>query len=152
MNQPKLIIIQYSPKYAIQTVKMWRDSKEQAIDQKEIHSFENHIYFLNHILPEQFQIDLALMDEQVVGVIAYNEKEINQLYIHIDYQGIGIGRTLLDKVKAQSSGRLTLYTFEINENAQRFYEKHGFKIIGRGHENEENLPDIQYEWISKSMM
>ncbi len=44
--------------------------------------------------------------------------------------------------------RLTLYTFEVNENAQRFYEKHGFKVIGKGHENEENLPDIQYEWIS----
>jgi hypothetical protein len=25
----------------------------------------------------------------------------------------------------------------------------GFKIIGRGHENEENLPDILYEWVAK---
>jgi ribosomal protein S18 acetylase RimI-like enzyme len=152
VNQHKMIITQYNPKYAEQTVDMWRDSKEQAIVQKEIHSFENHVYFLNQILPEQFQIDLALIDEKVVGMIAYNEREISQLYIHIDYQGIGIGHTLLDKVKAQSSGRLTLYTFEINENAQRFYEKHGFEIIGRGHENEENLPDIQYEWISQKMM
>ncbi|WP_408004861.1 GNAT family N-acetyltransferase [Radiobacillus kanasensis] len=128
---------------------MWRNSKEQAIGKKEIHSFEDHVYFINHILPEQFQIELALIGESVVGMIAYNEKEINQLYIHINYQGIGIGQTLLDVVKGQSSGRLTLYTFEINENARRFYEKNGFEIIGRGHENEENLPDIQYEWISK---
>jgi len=141
-------ITPYKPKYAEQTVAMWRNSKEQAIGQKEIHSFENHVYFLNHQLPEQFQIDLALMDEKVVGVIVYNRREINQLYIHIDYQGIGIGQILLDKVKTQSCGRLTLYTFEVNENAQRFYEKHGFKVIGKGHENEENLPDIQYEWIS----
>ncbi|MGE7945597.1 GNAT family N-acetyltransferase [Lysinibacillus sp. NPDC093688] len=149
MNRHKMIITQYNPKYAEQTVDMWRNSKEQAIGQKEIHSFESHVYFLNHILPEQFQIDLALIDEKVVGMIAYNEREISQLYIHIDYQGIGIGHTLLDKVKAQSSGRLTLYTFEVNENAQRFYEKQGFEIIGRGHENEENLADIQYEWVSK---
>ncbi|MEH7300433.1 GNAT family N-acetyltransferase [Neobacillus drentensis] len=149
MNQHQIIITQYNPNYAEQTVKMWRDSKEQAIGQKEIHSFENHVYFLNNILPEQFQINLALIDDRVVGMIAYNEKEISQLYIHIDYQGIGIGQTLLDKVKAKSSGRLTLYTFEVNENAQRFYERNGFKIIGRGHENEENLSDIQYEWISK---
>jgi ribosomal protein S18 acetylase RimI-like enzyme len=145
----KFIIVQYSPLYAEQTVEMWRDSKERAIGQKEIHSFENHINFLNHILPEQYQIDLALIDDKVVGMIAYNEREISQLYIHIDYQGIGIGQTLLDKVKEQSSGRLTLYTFEVNEHAQRFYEKNGFNIIGRGHENEEKLPDIQYEWISK---
>ncbi|MEH7180507.1 GNAT family N-acetyltransferase [Neobacillus vireti] len=149
MNQYKFIITPYIPSYAEQTVEMWRDSKERAIGQKEIHSIENHINFLNHILPEQFQIDLALIDDKVVGMIAYNEREISQLYIHIDYQGIGIGQALLNKVKEQSSGRLTLYTFEVNENAQRFYGKNGFKIIGRGHENEENLPDIQYEWKSK---
>lgn len=149
MNQNKIIITQYTPKYDKQTVDMWRDSKEQAVNQKEIHSFENHVYFLNHILSEQYQVDIVIIDEEVVGMIAYNEREISQLYIHIDYQGIGIGHTLLDRVKAQSCGRLTLYTFEVNVNAQRFYEKHGFEIIGRGHENEENLPDIQYEWISK---
>ncbi|MDN3015545.1 GNAT family N-acetyltransferase [Paenibacillus sp. BSR1-1] len=151
MKQHKFIIIPYNPKYAKQTVGMWRDSKERAIGQKEIHSFENYINFLNNVLPGQYQIDLALMDEKVVGMIAYNEREISQLYIHNDYQGIGIGQTLLDKVKEQSCGRLTLYTFEVNENAQRFYEKNGFKIIGRGHENEENLPDIQYEWKSKKI-
>ena len=149
MNHHKIIITQYNPKYAEQTVDMWRASKEHAIGQKDIHSVENHVYFINHILPEQFQIDLALIDEKVVGMIAYNEREISQLYIHIDHQGIGIGQTLLDKAKAQSCGRLTLYTFEVNEKAQRFYEKHGFKIIARGHENEEKLPDIHYEWISK---
>jgi len=122
VNQHQIIITPYNPKYAEQTVAMWRDSKEQAIGQKEIHSFENHVYFLNHLLPEQFQIDVALMDEKVVGVIAYNKREISQLYIHIDYQGMGIGQILLDKAKAQSSGRLTLYTFEVNEKAQRFYE------------------------------
>jgi ribosomal protein S18 acetylase RimI-like enzyme len=135
--------------YAEQTVKMWRDSKERAIYQKEIHSFENHLNFLNNILPEQYQIDLVLKDDKVVGMIAYNEREISQLYIHIDYQGMGIGQTLLEKVKEQSSGRLTLYTFEVNKNAQRFYVKNGFEIIARGHENGENLPDIKYEWISK---
>lgn len=149
MKRRKVRIIPYNVEYAEQTVNMWRDSKEQAIGQKEIHDFENHIYFLNHILPEQFRIDLAVMDKEVVGMVAYNVREINQLYIHLEYQGIGIGRTLLDKVKAQSSGKITLYTFEINEKAQRFYEKHGFEIISRGHENEENLPDIQYEWILK---
>ncbi|WML26263.1 GNAT family N-acetyltransferase [Neobacillus sp. OS1-33] len=146
MNQHQIIIVQYDSKYAEQTVKMWRNSKERAIGQKESHSLKSHIYFLNHILPGQFQIDLALIDERVVGMIAYNETEISQLYVHIDYQGIGIGQILLNKVKAQSSGKLSLYTFEVNKNAQRFYEKNGFKIIGRGYENEEKLPDIQYEW------
>lgn len=142
-------IIPFHPRYAEETVKMWRESKERAIGQKEKHSFENHLYFLTNIIPEQFHIDLALMGESVVGVAAYNETEISQLYIHAKYQWLGIGQILLDKAKAQSSGRLTLYTFEINKNAQLFYEKNGFEIIGRGQENEENLPDIQYEWRLK---
>lgn len=146
MDQQGILIAPYNPKYAVQTVKMWRESKERAIGQEEKHSFENHLYFLNRILPERFQIDLALIDEKVVGMVAYNKTEINQLYVHFDFQGIGIGQALLERAKAHSDGVLTLYTFEINKNAQKFYENNGFKIIGRGHENEENLPDIQYEW------
>ena len=146
MNQQKFIITPYNPQFAKHTVKMWRDSKERAIGQKEAHSFENHIYFLNQILCKHYQVDLALMDDKVVGMAAYNDREISQLYIHVDYQGIGIGQVLLDRVKERSCGTLTLSTFEVNKNAQRFYENNGFKIIGRGQENEENLPDIQYEW------
>jgi len=90
VNQHPFKIIPYDPTYAEQTVVMWRDSKKQAIGQEERHSMESHIYFLNHILLEEFQIDLAFMDNQVIGMIAYNEKEISQLYIHIDYQGLGV--------------------------------------------------------------
>jgi ribosomal protein S18 acetylase RimI-like enzyme len=145
----KIIIIPYESKFAEQTVEMWRESKYKAIGQKEVHSFESHVYFLNHILHKEYQVYIALWDENVVGIIAYNESEISQLYIHNHYQGKGIGKSLLRKAKEQSSGRLTLYTFEINKKAQLFYEMNGFKIIGRGHENEENLPDILYEWVAK---
>ncbi len=145
-------MIPYHPRYASETVKMWRDSKEKAIGQKEIHSFENHVYFLNNILAEQFRVELALVEGKVAGIIAYNDIEISQLYIHTDYQAIGIGTALLSRAKEQSSGRLTLYTFEINKNAQRFYEKHGFNIIGRGYENEEYLPDILYEWEREDLI
>ncbi|MER2030532.1 MAG: GNAT family N-acetyltransferase [Solibacillus sp.] len=150
MNSHNLIITQYHPKYAEQTVSMWRESKEKAIGQKEGHSFENHIYFLNNILPENYQIDIVLIDDKVVGMIAYNDREISQLYIHIDYQGFGMGQILLDNAKELSSGKLTLYTFEVNENARRFYEKNGFRIRLKGHENEENLTDILYEWTSNN--
>jgi ribosomal protein S18 acetylase RimI-like enzyme len=149
MPQTHITITPFYPHYAEETVKMWRESKERAIGQKEKHSVDSHLNFLTHILPEQYQIDLALIDGRVVGMAAYNETEISQLYIHVDYQGVGIGQILLDKAKTQSRGRLTLYTFEVNKNAQSFYEKNGFVIIGRGQENEENLPDIQYEWRLK---
>lgn len=146
MTDSNMKIVCYNPKYAVQTVQMWRDSKEKAIGQQEAHSFENHIYFLNHLLLKEYKIELALTGEQVVGFVAYSDHEISQLYVHVDYQGKGIGLALLNKAKDSSSGRLILQTFEVNIAAQLFYERNGFKIISRGHENEENLPDIKYEW------
>ncbi|XXM74480.1 GNAT family N-acetyltransferase [Lysinibacillus sphaericus] len=139
-------IIPYLHEYGEQTVRMWRDSKYDAIGQKELHHFDNHVYYLNHILPEKYKVELVIADGLVAGMMAYNESEINQLYIHTGYQGAGIGKALLDRAKEKSSGRLTLYTFEINKKAQRFYERNGFRVIGRGCENEENLPDLLYEW------
>jgi ribosomal protein S18 acetylase RimI-like enzyme len=147
MEQNNIKIIEFEPIYSEDTVRMWRQSKERAIGRKEIHSFEEQVFFLNHILKKDNKIYIGIHNNKVVGMIAFNENEINQLYIHMDYQGKGLGRKLLELAKANSKGRLTLYTFEINHKAQRFYENSGFKIIGRGYENEENLDDIKYEWV-----
>ncbi|WP_260858518.1 GNAT family N-acetyltransferase [Fictibacillus phosphorivorans] len=146
MDNKHVKIIPYIPEYAEQTVKMWRDSKFKAIGVNEIHSFESHIYFLKNILIKEFIVELAIVNEKVAGMIAYHQSEISQLYVHNHFQQLGIGKILLQRAKEQSTGRLTLRTFEVNKNAQRFYEKNGFTVIGRGHENEENLPDLLYEW------
>lgn len=139
-------IIPYQSGFGPETVRMWRESKEAAIGQKDIHSFEEHLYFLDELLPADHEVVIALLNESVIGIIAYNRTEISQLYIHKDHHGKGVGTALLTHAKEASSGILTLYTFEVNEGARRFYEKHGFRIIGRGHENEEQLPDLLYEW------
>ncbi|MBO7743417.1 GNAT family N-acetyltransferase [Paenibacillus sp. MWE-103] len=131
------------------TVAMWRASKQQAIGQEAIHSFDDHVYFLNHILVATNKVLLAMESsgEQVAGILACNPNWVNQLYVHPEHQGKGIGKTLLDLAKQQADERLYLYTFEVNRKAQRFYERNGFRIVGRGRENEEQLEDIRYEWI-----
>jgi len=140
-------IIEYDPVYAEDTVSMWRQSKEKAIGQKDIHPFEDHVFFLNNILNKDNKIYIAVDDKKVVGILAFNDYELNQLYIHVDYQGKGLGKRFLALAKENSKGRLELYTFEVNHKAQQFYERNGFKIIGRGYENEENMDDIKYEWV-----
>lgn len=124
---------------------MWRLSKEKVIGQKEIHSFESHVHFLNHILPQDYEIYVALENGRVVGIVAFNSDELNQLYVTNGQQGKWIGEALLNLAKEHSGGSLFLYTFQINKRAQRFYEKHGFEENGRGYKNEENLPDIKYK-------
>ena len=143
-----ILLVEYAEKYAASTVTMWRTSKEIALGIKEIHSFDDHLYFLNEVLAKENTIYLAIQDDSdaVVGLMATNGAFLNQLYIHTGFQRRGIGSRLLDVAKKLSSGKLQLYTFEINLGAQAFYEKHGFKITGRGSDNEEQLPDIIYEW------
>lgn len=149
-NQASIHIIRYEKMYASETTEMWRRSKEQALGVKEQHSFENHLNYLQERLVQENQVFLALdtLLNKVVGLLAVNGEWINQLYIHIGYQQQGIGTRLLNLAKEISPDRLKLFTFEVNTNAQKFYEKHGFRIIGRGIAAEEQLPDIEYEWVA----
>lgn len=144
-------IIAYDDRYARATVSMWRNSKEQALGVKDVHSFDEHLNFLQTRLIKNNKVFLAIDEptDSVVGLMALAGSELNQLYIHADYQRRGIGSRLLKIAKELSPGKLQLFTFEVNKNAQAFYEKHGFIIIGRGYENEENLPDIRYEWLQQ---
>jgi len=147
-NTENIELVRYQKKYGEAAVMMWRNSKEKAIGVKETHSFEDHLYFLNEILVQDNLVYLALLkhNKEVVGLMATNNEHLNQLYIHIDYQRIGIGSRFLNLAKESSSGKLQLYTFEVNHSAQTFYERHDFQIIGRGNNNGEGLPDILYEW------
>jgi ribosomal protein S18 acetylase RimI-like enzyme len=69
-----------------------------------------------------------------------------QLYVDVDHLGQGIGTQLLALAKANSGGRLWLYTFVTNQSAQRFYERHGFSVVERGFEPVMQLGDLRYEW------
>ena len=139
-------IIPLSDEYCESAVMMWRESKEKALGIKDKHSFTEHKKFLDNILRKNYEVFIAIEKNEVAGLIAFNETEVNQLYIHNNYQNRGIGKTLLDIAKSYSKEKLTLFTFEINKKAQRFYERNGFTIIARGNVNEENLDDIKYEW------
>jgi ribosomal protein S18 acetylase RimI-like enzyme len=79
--------------------------------------------------------------------MAVGGTELDQLYVHVDYQRRGIGTHLLNLAKELSPGKLRLSAFEVNDGAQRFYEKHGFKIINRGLEIQSGMADIRYEWV-----
>ena len=73
---------------------------------------------------------------------------LDQLYVRPDRLGEGIGRQLLELAKNRSPDGLSLYTFQVNERARRFYERNGFVAdrFGDGSGNEEGQPDVHYAW------
>ena len=141
-------VIAYDEKYALATVKMWRASMERALGIKDSHTWDEQLNYLKEIAAK-YSVFLAIdkTSDAVVGLMAVGDTELDQLYIHVDYQGRGLGTRLLNLAKGQSSGKLQLYTFEVNQKAQAFYEKHGFTIIARGVEENSGMADIRYEWV-----
>ncbi|MDR6873827.1 GNAT superfamily N-acetyltransferase [Bosea sp. BE125] len=91
---------------------------------------------------------IARSGQSIVGVLALQGEDLDQLYLLPGWYRRGIGSLLLAKAKELSPTRLTLFTFQRNARARAFYEAHGFHIVemGDGTGNEEGEPDILYEW------
>jgi GNAT superfamily N-acetyltransferase len=85
----------------------------------------------------------------MVGVIAFREGWIDQLYVLPQAQGQGVGSGLL-QVAQRALASLQLWTFQRNTQARRFYEARGFVPVEEtdGARNEEKEPDARYLWVT----
>jgi ribosomal protein S18 acetylase RimI-like enzyme len=91
---------------------------------------------------------VARCNDVVVGYMLLDGDDLDDLYVHPDCQGRGIGSRLLETAKSLNPRRLALSTFQRNTRAQAFYEAHGFRAVGQTDgRNEEGEPDVQYEWM-----
>ncbi|MDM8532949.1 GNAT family N-acetyltransferase [Anaerolineales bacterium HSG25] len=132
---------------------MWHYSKRAAFPyvalQQEYDIARNRGYFQHEIVPN-YQLWVAEMTGQIVGFMAYKPTYIDQLFVHLSYQGQGVGTALLNHAKAISPQGLQLYTFEKNHVARQFYEQNGFRAIKFGvSPAPESEPDVLYEWKPK---
>jgi len=69
------------------------------------------------------------------GISAERPIELNRLYSHQKFLGKGIGQRLMDESfsigRAHGCDVMWLGVWEYNPRAQRFYEKNGFRRVGR---------------------
>lgn len=117
----------------------------------ELHSCAETIAFCGRMI-DQGWVTVAETDTGVVGFLARDGEKVHSLYLAAPARGQGIGRQLLDRAKSECT-QLSLYAFEANESARRFYERHGFAEVARsdGSNNDENLPDIRFVWKAEGM-
>jgi GNAT superfamily N-acetyltransferase len=84
----------------------------------------------------------------LVAILALDGDEVDLLYVDPDLTGQGIGGRLLRFAQECSPTGLSLWAFQSNHGARRFYERHGFVAAeytdGQG--NEEQAPDVRYVW------
>jgi putative acetyltransferase len=89
----------------------------------------------------------AERQSKLVGIIAFRQDWIDQLYVLPDAQGHGVGSDLLE-IAQGAFPLLNLWTFQRNLRARRFYEANGFVAVREtdGSGNEEKEPDVLYRW------
>jgi diamine N-acetyltransferase len=69
------------------------------------------------------------------GITAQRPVELQRLYSHQEYIGKGVGQSLMDACFERAAGHdhdvMWLGVWEYNPRAQRFYEKNGFRLVGK---------------------
>jgi GNAT superfamily N-acetyltransferase len=112
-----------------------------------LHTAEQDQWFFRERLFKTSELWGAFDIGEMIGIIAFHEDWIDQLYLLPKSQRRGVGTDLL-QIAQRALPRLRLWTFQRNARARHFYEKSGFVLLELtdGARNEEKEPDALYVW------
>lgn len=129
---------------------LWRRAREVAFpdfQRRKGHTFEEDQAYFRDVILIHNDVWVVEVDKTPVAFMAIAGDFIDQLYVHPDYQRIGLGESLLAHARTLSPQHLWLYTLQINVNGRAFYEKNGFCPVKLGVSPEpESEPDVEYHW------
>ena len=146
----QLAVRPYRPADLARVVSLWRASKRKAfpyVAAMQRHSLEDDANHFRNVVAQECQVWLAEGGGEVLGLLALDGDLIDQLFVRIDAQREGVGSALLRKARERSPAGLRAYTFQKNNAARAFFEKHGFRVVRAGvSPPPENEPDLEYAW------
>ncbi|WP_329623594.1 GNAT family N-acetyltransferase [Streptomyces sp. NBC_01255] len=128
---------------------VWLRSYTAALPSvRRAHTDDEVRYWLREIVVPNHETWVATVEGSVVAMMVLDDEDLDQLYIDTQWRGRGIGDRLVEVAKQSRPTGLTLWTFQVNAPACRFYERHGFVEAERtdGRRNEEREPDVRYVW------
>lgn len=125
---------------------IWLDANREA------HDFIPASYWLGY----QAEVRAALAQAEVwvfadedqfkiSGFIGLQEDYIAGIFVRREVRSHGVGRRLLDHVKA-GHPRLCLRVYEKNQRAAAFYRREGFRLLERGVDPETGEAELLLEW------
>ncbi|MEU5476670.1 GNAT family N-acetyltransferase [Streptomyces mirabilis] len=148
MNSDDVVLRRAGPADALPAADVWLRSFDAALPSvRRAHDDAEVRDWFSRVLVPQYETWVAVTDS-VVGLLVLNGAELKQLYLDPAWRGCGLGDRFMSLAKQRQPDGLALRTFQVNQSAQRFYERHGFIEIERtdGLRNDEREPDIRYVW------
>ncbi len=96
---------------------------------------EKNVFLIAEIGGESAGYAKLTLDNIEPGITAERPIELNRLYAHQKHLGQGVGQRLMEVCfdHARNKGRdvMWLGVWEYNPRAQRFYERNGFRVVGK---------------------
>lgn len=106
------------------------------------------VSFLGHkIASETVRVAEDAATGAVLGFLSREGDYVSCLYVDGAAQNRGVGRALIQEAQT-ACDRLSLWTFQANDQARAFYDAMGFAQVQctDGSDNEEKLPDVEFLW------
>jgi GNAT superfamily N-acetyltransferase len=127
--------------------RMMRSTYDRMTYIPRLHTPEEDLAFVASFFSDH-EVWVADGGDGVLGFAVLSADQLLQIHVSPDKQNKGIGGRLLAQAKERRPGGFSLWVFQKNEGARRFYERHGLELVRvtDGEGNEENEPDAQYAW------
>ncbi|MFI5979944.1 GNAT family N-acetyltransferase [Streptomyces sp. NPDC051555] len=155
MNSDGLALRRAHDSDALQAADVWLRSFSAALPTvRRAHDDDEVRDWFSAVVVPRYETWVAVSGGSVVGVLVLDGEELAQLYLEPSWRGRGLGDRFVRLAQRQRPSGLSLWTFQINGPARRFYERHGFVAVERtdGLGNEEREPDVRYVWRSPKEM
>jgi GNAT superfamily N-acetyltransferase len=127
--------------------RMMRSTYDRMTFIPRLHTPEEDLAYVTGLFAEH-EVWVASDGDGVLGFAILSGDQLLQLHVDPDEQNNGIGGRLLAQAKERRPGGFSLWVFQKNVGARRFYERHGLELVllTEGEGSEEREPDAQYEW------
>lgn len=103
---------------------------------------------INVELRDGWKLFVAEVGDAVVGILAIKPADaiLDQIFVHPDEQGRGVGSILLIRAKQEMPNGFRLRMASDNSRAALFYESSGLKRVGNGVHPRSGKPVRFYRW------
>ncbi len=165
MNKFEIHIATYSDckKLAVLKREVWETTYRGIYPDNKINYYNfvrNEKKFKNIIANPDQQLYVAIYNQELIGYVEFGKpirpfrdytQEIGLLYLKKEYQRHGIGRELFHlaftHIQNSGSNKFFISCHKYNQNAQKFYEKMGGKIVEIDSDSaNNNLPQIKFAY------